>query len=285
MSLSDRRKTAPALRASLSTNNLSSATIKRRLCEAGLNGCVARHKPLLTATHKKRRLDFAREHISWSSEMWSKVLWSDESRFCLYQNDGRVYVRRRIGEDYLDACVVPTVKHGGGGIMVWGCMMTKGVGHLALVSGNLNSCGYIDLLENAMIPSTHGLSVSNDYVFQQDNARCHTSRQTMSWFLENNVNVMAWPAQSRDMNPIENLWDELGRRLDQHTPRNKDQLWEIVKDEWYQISTEVTKKLVESMQRRLQAVIDAKGGHTRYWTHFSSLSIHFSSLCTHCCGE
>ena len=97
MSLSDRRKTAPALRASLSTNfgiNLSSATVKRRLCEAGLNGCVARHKPLLTATHKKRRLDFAREHISWSSEMWSKVLWSDESRFFLYQNDGRVYVHR-----------------------------------------------------------------------------------------------------------------------------------------------------------------------------------------------
>ena len=207
MSLPDRRKTAPALRPSLSTNfgiNLSSATVKRRLCEAGINGRVARHKPLLTATHKKSRLDFAREHISWSSEMWSKVLWSDESRFCLYQNDGRVYVHRRIGEDYLNACVVPTVKHGGRGIMVWGCMMTKAVGHLALVSGNLNSCGYIDLLENAMIPSTHRLSVSNDYVFQQHNARCHTSRQTMLWFLENNVNVMAWPAQSPDMNPIEN---------------------------------------------------------------------------------
>ena len=114
---------SPTLRASLSTHfgiNLSSATVKRRLCEAGLNGCVARHKPLLTVTHKKRRLDFAREHISWSSKMWSKVLWSDQSRFCLYQNDGRVYVRLRIGEDYLDACVVPTVKNGGGGIMVWG---------------------------------------------------------------------------------------------------------------------------------------------------------------------
>ena len=75
---------------------------------------------------------------------------------------------------------------------------------------------------------------------------------------------MAWPAQSPDMNPIENLWDELGRRLDGHMPQNKGQLWEVVKDEWYKISTEVTKKLVESMPRRLQAVIDARGGHTHY---------------------
>ena len=67
-----------------------------------------------------------------------------------------MYVRRRVGEEYLDACVVPKVRHGGGGIMVWGRMMTQGVGHLALVSGTLNSSGYIDLLENAMIPSTHG---------------------------------------------------------------------------------------------------------------------------------
>ena len=64
----------------------------------------------------------------------------------------------------------------------------------------------------------------------------------MSWFMENNVNVMAWPAQSPDMNPIENLWDVLHRKLHGHMPRNKDQLWNIVKDEWYKIAREVTKK-------------------------------------------
>ena len=122
---------------------------------------VARHKPLLTADHKKHRLQYAKDHLSWTSEMWSKVLWSDESRFCLYQSDGRVYVHCRVGEEYLDACVVPTARHGGGGIMVWGCMMTQGVGHLALVSGTLNSSGYIDLLENSMILGTHGLCVSD----------------------------------------------------------------------------------------------------------------------------
>ena len=138
------------------------------------------------------------------------------------------------------------------------------MGHLALVSGTLNSSGYIDLLENAMIPSTHGLSVSDDFIFQQDNARCHTSRESMAWFEEKEINVMTWPAQSPDLNPIEQLWDELGSRIDRYTLRNKQQLWEIVRDEWYKITTDVTKKLVESMPRRLQAVIAAKGGHTSY---------------------
>ena len=77
---------------------------------------------------------------------------------------------------------------------------------------------------------------------------------------------MTWPAQSPDLNPIEHLWDQLGRRLDRYTPRNKQQLWEIVRDDWYKITTDVTKKLVESMPRRLQTVIAAKGGRTSYRT-------------------
>ena len=160
LSLSNRSNTAPALRASLHTSfgiNLSTSMVKRRLHEAGLNDCVARYKPLLTADHKKRRLQYTKQRFSCTSEVWSKVLWSDEYRFFLYQSDGKMYVRRRVGEEYLNACVVPTVKHGGGGIMVWGCMMTQGEGQITLVSGTLNSSGYIDLLENSMIPSTHGL--------------------------------------------------------------------------------------------------------------------------------
>ena len=86
----------------------------------------------------------------------------------------------------------------------------------------------------------------------------------MTWFEENEIDVMTWPAQSPDLNPIENLWDELGRRIDGYTSRNREELWENVKNEWYEITTDVTKKLVESMPRRLQAVIAAKGGHTSY---------------------
>ena len=75
--------------------------------------------------------------------MWSKVLWSDESRFYLVMA-GFMFVVEWGRNILMIVWYIPTVKHGGGGIMVWGCMMTKGVGHLALVSGNLNSTGYYD---------------------------------------------------------------------------------------------------------------------------------------------
>ena len=68
--------------------------------------------------------------------------------------------------------------------------MTRGVGHPALVSENLNSRADIDLLKNTMTPSTHGLCVTDNFIFQQENTRCHTSRETVVWFEENNNTVM-----------------------------------------------------------------------------------------------
>ena len=78
----------------------------------------------------------------------------------------------------------------------------------------LHSLLHIDMLESSMIPITHGLCISDDFIVQQDNARCHTSRETMAWFQKNDINVMTWPGQSPDMNPIEKLRDGLGTRLD-----------------------------------------------------------------------
>ena len=76
----------------------------------------------------------------------------------MHRNDGRVYVRRMAGEEFMEDCVQPTVEHGGGGIMVWGCINAKGVGFLTKVDGRLNEEGYINILENALIPTTHLLS-------------------------------------------------------------------------------------------------------------------------------
>ena len=78
-----------------------------------------------------------RTHKDWTAEQWSQIIFSDESRFLLHRSDGRVYVRRMAGEEFMEACVQPTVKHGGGGIMV-GCINAKGVGFLIKVEGRLN---------------------------------------------------------------------------------------------------------------------------------------------------
>ena len=106
----------------------SNTTVRKRLMGAGLNARETRKKPKLTRQHKQLRLEFAREHQDWTWVDWSVVISYDESRFTLFRNDGRTYVRRRVGEALLPECMAPTVKFGGGGVVVvWWC---GGVGSL-----------------------------------------------------------------------------------------------------------------------------------------------------------
>lgn len=100
--------------------NLSSRTIRRRLCDAKLFGRRPAKKPLISPKNRQARLSFARRFQHWSKSDWEKVLWSDESKFNLFSSDGIRYVRRPKGQRYNPRYQVPTVKHGGGSIMVWG---------------------------------------------------------------------------------------------------------------------------------------------------------------------
>ena len=184
-SKSNRFKTAPQIKAEMQIEhgvNISVSITRRRLREAGLKGCKPRKKPRLTARHKKCRLQFAQEHKDWTPEQWSRVIFSDESRFLLHRSDGRVYVRRMAGEELKESCIQTTVKHGGGGIMVWGCINVRGVGCLSKIDGKLSGERYIDVLENSLIPTTHMLTVPDGWTFHQDNATCHTSRLVKEWF-------------------------------------------------------------------------------------------------------
>ena len=81
---------------------------------------------------------------------------------------------------------------------------------------------------------------------------------------ENGVNCTTWPAQSPDLNPIENLWDYLDRKLDVLPTTTLSQLWDTLSDLWENIPTEIIENLVSSMPQRIEAVIKARGGHTKY---------------------
>ena len=153
--------------------------------------------------------------------------------------------------------------------MVWGCFSYYGPGPLVQVFGNMNSEDYTEVLHDCLIPFLDGLDSivgEKNYLFQSDNATIHTSTFTTDWLEENDIDELPWPATSPDLNPIEHLWDELERRICKHNPlpSSESELFSFLQEEWFKIDGSIFKNLVESMPRRVRAVIDAKEYPTRY---------------------
>lgn len=160
--------------------------------------------------------------------------------------------------------VVSTVKHGGGSVMVWGCMAAGGVGNLTFIESTMNKIDYLNILKNNLRPSVEKLSLDRSWVFQQDNDPKHTAKVVKEWMLYHVPKQLDHPPQSPDLNPIEHLWEHLDRQIRKKTITSKDMLKAAISEEWQKIAPEVTANLVNSMPRRLQAVIKANGKHTKY---------------------
>jgi transposase len=123
---------------------------------------------------------------------------------------------------------------------------------------------YNIILDNQMRPSATKLFRRREWIFQQDNDPKHTARATQEFFEDYNVDVLEWPAQSPDLNPIENLWSILDLKCKDRKPKNEEELFEIIQNAWNNLDVDLLNRLVESMPRRCQAVIDAKGWPTKY---------------------
>lgn len=267
VSCKNRRLTAPEITAQFNESRdkgVSVSTVTRRLNQFGLHGRVAVKKPLLRPANKQKRLQWAKQHQTWSIRQWQKVLWSDESKFEIFGSHRRVYVRRRVGERMRDDCVVPTVKHGGGSLMIWGCFGNSKVGDLVEITGKLDKEGYLAILRDHALPN--GLSlIGRGFVFQQDNDPKHSSKLCKGYLEEQHrrrkVNVMEWPPQSPDLNPIELLWEHLDRELRKTCPTSKSDMLDKINITWNAIQADVLDKLVERMPRLCKAVIAAKGGY------------------------
>ncbi len=104
------------------------STITAALHQSGLYGRVARRKPLLSARHMKARMEFAKKHLKDSKMVTNKILWSDETKIELFGLNSKRYVWRKPGTAHHLSNTVPTVKHGGGSIMLWGCFSAAGTG-------------------------------------------------------------------------------------------------------------------------------------------------------------
>ncbi len=147
---------------------------------------------------------------------WSKVLFSDESTFCISFGNQGLRVWRKSGEAQNPSCLKSSVRFPQS-VMIWAAMSSAGVGPLCFLKSTVNAAIYQEVLENFMLPSANKLYGDADFIFQQDLAPAHTAKATKSWFNDHGVSVLDWPANSPDLNPIENLWDIVKRKMRHQT--------------------------------------------------------------------
>ena len=144
------------------------------------------------------------EHVIWTEEQWDCIHFSDESKLNLFSYDGRVFIQRSHKEQYSPQCTKTSIKFGGGSVIVFGMISTADTGPLVRLHGKINITVYKEILKKHVLNLR--TAINQLAVFMQDNTPYHTAKSVKAFLSEEDVTVMEWPAQSPDMNPIENVW-------------------------------------------------------------------------------
>ena len=241
-------------------------TVQDHLYKHGFNRRVCKKKVFIREVNRKKRLAWCREKRRWTVHRnWNKIIFSDESKIMI-GHDLRVYVWRKKHEGWRPDLIQKQRPQPKFEVMIWGCICWHGVGTLAAVTGNINAVKYQEILEDNLWPVIAQHFPNGGYHFQDDNAPVHRARSTQEYIAQNGINGMSWPAQSPDMNIIENVWLYVKRKLQTRvgTIKSKDDLFAEIQRIWMDITPAYIQSLYKSLPKRILNVIRLKGYMTKY---------------------
>jgi len=219
-------------------------------------------KELLTNEHKLYYFAFAESNVD---RKWDRVIFTDEFTFSS-ANDGPILVYRPQGGHYNLQYMSTCKRSGRVSVHCWGWISHEGAGVLHRIEGQLDGLQYQHILQNVMVPSVQMLYPDGIIHLQQDHSSIHDSHVVQEWLSRQaNVEFIDWPPRAPDMIPIENMWSEVKRTIQETwlvlPPRNSDELWALVSDAWDEVasSQHYIQSLIESMTRLMKSVVEAEG--------------------------
>jgi transposase len=249
---------------------VSARTIDRTLQEADLFGRVALKKRKFDEEEMKKRLSFAEGYKHWRGKEWERVLFADEA---IVKGEGgvkggRQWVRRERGtavalqSEYIHH-KTPHPKQ----LNVWGCFAASGLGYSYIYNESLNGKGFTHILDTHLLQSADLLfpeTPRRQWWLLQDNAPTHKANVSKKWLHNHGVDCLDFPPYSPDLNPIENLWQHVEKRVEARAPTELDELQNVLAEEWEKTPKSLLIKLAHSMPKRCLDVIAAHGDHIHY---------------------
>ncbi|GFW88596.1 transposable element Tcb1 transposase [Trichonephila clavipes] len=192
---------------------VSTQTVRNRLHGVGLYARQPMVCVRLTSRHRRDRREWATKHVNWRRNEWSNVLFSDESRFSVHPDDRRIFIWRDRGSRNNPAFVHKSVRFGGGVVLVYGGISIDGRTDLFIIrDGPLTARRYREeILRPIVVP--YAAAIGDDFILMDDNCRPHRANLVEDFLYEEGIVRMEWPACSPDMNPVDHVWDALGRRV------------------------------------------------------------------------
>lgn len=233
---------------------LSPVTARRVLDGLQYRSVKPRNVAMLTQKQKIARIEWCQKNLN---RDWSKVVFSDESFIQLQANTVKYWTKK--GQVYQKPRAKDRKK-----IMFWAAFCIKMKSKIEFIDGIMTGQVYMGILDSALKPLLCQLNskytkTRGKYIFQHDNDPKHTCRIVKSYISDNSIDVMDWPSNSPDLNPIENLWAILKRRVEKRAPQTTQNLKDYVCEEWEKIDPNIIHNLVSSMDKRCNEVI-AKNG-------------------------
>ncbi|GFW25594.1 cGMP-inhibited 3',5'-cyclic phosphodiesterase A [Trichonephila clavipes] len=269
---------------------ISRFTVTRRLHGGGLFARRRVRCVPLTPAHRRRRSLWCREHRNWRDNEWGRVLFTDESRFSLSSDSHRILIWRERGSRNHPSNIIERDRYGGRGVLVWGGIMLGSRTDLHIFdAGSVNGTRYCIEILLPYVRLFRG-SLGVQFLFMDDNAPCHRTVAAEQLLQSEDIERMDWPARSPDLNPIEHVWDFLGRRLVARTlpPVTIRELRLALQDEWAAMPQQLIDTLILSMGRRCETCLAVrrrsypllKTGYFLLDTHHRDVSA-FSRIALH----